>query len=736
MKSLNSDKARHVRVRAVVAPPALTVALVVCIALALTPFGTSQVMALDTVTTAETTAPTATSTDSPTATTTPTPAETTSAPQTATPSPTSIPSMSAVAAPGNHHVIARIEGTEHQANYLPVDEPALDAKPHQRFRVRFRLRNAGSAASTPTPRLEYRAEGATGFLVVPALHESSVPMHAAREWVPSLDLAGGTMLGPIGEDIAVAAFRIGAESGLALTGHHSMGANPDQPITLPPDSYTEQEFTIELTSDAQYLTGYELRLTDVGTPVAGSDVAVIRLGEPPALLSSPGGLQGIAVADPVPTGSAYPLIAGSLSAATVATDNIHGPYSMTTDKCAICHRSHTGRAPNGLTVSSPQSNLCFTCHNGTGASTNVQATYTDPAVPQNVVSDRKIYRHDTLVTTSHTSASVDELGGVGNRHSECSDCHNSHKANGADSVATTTGFTNSGRLAGISGVSVVNGAAGTAPAYTFLPGGASPVTREYQICFKCHSGFTQLDSNAGFQPSRYRLDKAVEFNPANPSYHPVEAPGKNPSPKMAASLAGPSPYKQWNFTTSSVISCANCHSNYQRFNLVTPPSANASSPLHASNTAGILRQPYRNRLLKPAGEAYKDSDFALCFMCHSNTPFSRDGGGTDRTNFSLHGYHTAALAGQGNPLNLIDNPGAGGGNAICAECHFRQHSTTFKDTSVVPQIINGTRLVSFAPDVQASSTGARKWTSTGIGQGSCTLTCHGHDHRGTSESYP
>jgi hypothetical protein len=222
------------------------------------------------------------------------------------------------------------------------------------------------------------------------------------------------------------------------------------------------------------------------------------------------------------------------------------------------------------------------------------------------------------------------------------------------------------------------------------------------------------------------LDKGIEFNPANPSYHPVEAPGKNTSPKMALSLSGYSPYRQWSLTTSSVISCANCHSNYQRFNLVTKPSPNASSPLHASNTGGILRQPYRNRLLKPQGELYKDSDFALCLMCHSNTPFASDGGGTDRTNFFLHGYHTAALAGMGNPLMTIDTPGAGGGNAICAECHFRQHSTTFKD-STVPQTVPGSGLVSFAPNVQAYN-GVRSWAPSTLGRGSCTLTCHGITH--------
>ena len=433
------------------------------------------------------------------------------------------------------------------------------------------------------------------------------------------------------------------------------------------------------------------------------------------------------------TTSTTTLAAPSLVAPIIASPNIHGPYTTTSSECATCHRVHTAKGTNLLTKASPQSSLCFMCHDGTGANTNVLATYTDPAVPQNDVADRLIYRHDTLATTSHISATLNEFGGVSNRHSECSDCHNSHEARHTDSVSMTDGVTNSGRLAGISGVSVVNGAAGTAPVYTFLDAKTSDtaITREYQLCFKCHSGFTTLGSNAGFQPSRYRLDKAIEFNPANPSYHPVEAPGRNPSPKMAASLAGPSPYKQWNFTTSSVISCANCHSNYQRYNLVTPPSPTASSPLHASMFGGILRQNYRNRLLKPVSEGYKDSDFALCLMCHSNTPFATETG--TATNFGFHGYHLTQLIGQGSGVQTIDTPGAGGGNAICAECHFRQHATTFNNATPA-QTINGSHLVSFGPNVQANN-GTLAWTSTGLGSGSCTLVCHGKTHDPSSTSY-
>lgn len=173
-----------------------------------------------------------------------------------------------------------------------------DASPFQTFRVRFRLHNAGTAAITKTPRLEYRTEGAGSFLVVPEESKVGVPFHVAREWVPSLGLSGGTMQGPLGDDIAVANLRIGDEGGLAVNGHHSMGANPDRPVTLPSDSYTEQEFTVSLTMDAQYLTGYELRITNGGTPLTGTDVATIRLGAPPALVLSAGQRQGLLVGAP------------------------------------------------------------------------------------------------------------------------------------------------------------------------------------------------------------------------------------------------------------------------------------------------------------------------------------------------------------------------------------------------------------------------------------------------------
>jgi hypothetical protein len=369
--------------------------------------------------------------------------------------------------------------------------------------------------------------------------------------------------------------------------------------------------------------------------------------------------------------------------------------------------------------------MCLSCHDGTGASPAAQAQYS-LVRPANNASAREFYSHDAAAPGAHTLSGQDEFGGVSNRHSECTDCHNPHKAGGAETTQTTTGWEPSGRLSGVSGVSVVNGAAGTAPTYTFLDGVEQKPAREYQLCFKCHSGSTTLTSNAGLKPSQYALDKGVEFNPSNPSFHPVEAAGTNQTSKMAASLAGTSPYKLWNFTPGSTIRCLNCHASSSTPAAGTTPATAAGAALapHTSANRGILIRNYRDRALKATGAAYSAGDFALCYVCHAEEPFVNDT--ANATNFSLHGKHVSDLAKKGSGGTDIDTPGAGQGNAICAECHFRLHSTTNK---VGTQTIPGTRLVNFAPNVLPAG-GTIAWTPTTEGSGSCTLTCHGYTHNG------
>lgn len=418
---------------------------------------------------------------------------------------------------------------------------------------------------------------------------------------------------------------------------------------------------------------------------------------------------------------AFVALAGLLGLAALPSPASADPPSphvsggATTDTCAACHRNHTGQNDR-LQGSVPQSTLCFTCHDGTGSMYDVKTEYADVAVPPNGdppndETTSSFYSHGWPGPSTHTSARVDEFAVVLNRHAECSDCHNPHSLTPVDAVVTGTGWLASGSLGGTAGV------AATAP-LTWR----DPLAYEYELCLKCHSSYTQLLTYT--DPSEQKTDKAAEFNPNNASYHPVFAPGKNTTTAMDESLAGGS---LWQFTTASTIRCVNCHANGSL--LPGTPTWYGKLAPHASQNRGLLLANYRDRDLKPASEAYSAADFDLCFLCHSSAPFAT--GGEDEppradTNFRLHGFHLAGISddGGGSDSLDIDTPGAGQGNAICAECHFELHST-----SSAPYEGNQgySRGVNFAPNVEPL-TGFISPHWSGPTSRTCALVCHGKDH--------
>jgi hypothetical protein len=371
----------------------------------------------------------------------------------------------------------------------------------------------------------------------------------------------------------------------------------------------------------------------------------------------------------------------------------------------------------------PQSTICFVCHDGTGASANIASQYSDPAVPANNPSTGSYYSHAATSVSAHVSdQDPGEFAGVLNRHAACADCHQPHLADGSLAAQSADGWTASGALKGASGVVVTNGGAGTTPGYTRTANSEF----EYQLCFKCHSGYTKLMPPTG-PPSTWALDKAIELNPNNLSYHPVEAPGKNATSQMGGSLAGTSPYKLWAFSTGSTIRCVSCHGDPR----VASPAAGARLAPHAVRYRGMLIANLRDRSLKGPSEAYAAADFALCLACHAEAPFvdTSEGPRAD-TNYPLHGLHLAQIASFTGPSGeTVDQDGAGHGNAICAECHFRNHGTTFAVDGQTP----ASRLVNFAPNVQPylgsepGYAGKLEWNSL---TQTCTLTCHGVDHKG------
>ncbi len=168
----------------------------------------------------------------------------------------------------------------------------------------------------------------------------------------------------------------------------------------------------------------------------------------------------------------------------------------------------------------------------------------------------------------------------------------------------------------------------------------------------------------------------------------------------------------------------NCHGDPRKFDATTPPAAGSDLAPHTSQFRGLLIQGYRDRELKGRYEAYAAADFALCYVCHAEAPFRNST--YDGTAFLDHDLHVSRLANKGsNTSTDIDTPGAGQGNAICAECHFRVHGTAL---AVNEGDRSNPRLVNFAPNVTGWN-GVVEFVPEGATtDGSCTLTCHGQAH--------
>ena len=65
------------------------------------------------------------------------------------------------------------------------------------------------------------------------------------------------------------------------------------------------------------------------------------------------------------------LLVLALATVAMADNGPHGGFTATTDACAGCHRAHSAKVgSNSLLIMDPEA-LCLTCHNGSGAATNV-----------------------------------------------------------------------------------------------------------------------------------------------------------------------------------------------------------------------------------------------------------------------------------------------------------------------------------------------------------------------------
>lgn len=317
--------------------------------------------------------------------------------------------------------------------------------------------------------------------------------------------------------------------------------------------------------------------------------------------------------------------------------------------CENCHKPHTAGHPERLLLHEKEEDNCLPCHNGKVATKDIEGEF------------KKLSHHPIESSTGIHDPKEDPL--TISPHVECEDCHNPHRVKPAPGNPPQA----SGILEGVKGV---NSSGGMVEEANF----------EYEICFKCH-GVAERTIR-----SIVRADDTTnvrfEFDPSNPSYHPVETQGKS------VDFNGLEP--PW--LPTSLIFCTDCH------NSDSSGDAGGIGPRgpHGSRYEFILEREYQVSGV-PIGESYQA--YAMCYKCHNRAMLLRDQGGFPHR------------------LHIVEKGGS------CAVCHDAHGSRQY------PALINFMQQErSGNPVVTGSGAGRLEFQSQGPGHGQCYLTCHGVNH--------
>ncbi|MBI5409915.1 MAG: hypothetical protein HZA14_11165 [Nitrospirae bacterium] len=333
----------------------------------------------------------------------------------------------------------------------------------------------------------------------------------------------------------------------------------------------------------------------------------------------------------------------------------HTPYvTVSENSCENCHTPHTAGGHERLLNYSFEEDNCLVCHNGNAASKDIETELLKP------------YGHPVQDFAGIHDPAEDFTSGAVQKHIECTDCHNPHRANADPSSGAPLV---SGSNTGVKGID---------------PAGqqVNPANNLYEICYNCHAD-NNVTTTYPITRQLPQLNTRLEFDPSNPSYHPVEASGVNSN---VPSLLPP-------YTTSSKIFCTDCHNND---NTTGPKGPHGSSYKH------LLRGNYTTQ------DFTRESPFnyALCYQCHNRNSILGD------ESFKEHKKHVE------------------GEDAPCSACHDAHGISSTQGNSQ-----NNSHLINFdLTIVQPNARGALRFEDLGTFRGRCFLNCHGENH--DPQEYP
>lgn len=366
-----------------------------------------------------------------------------------------------------------------------------------------------------------------------------------------------------------------------------------------------------------------------------------------------------------------------------------GKYAI--GNCGHCHEQHASikeaEAPNGPFVyleAENEEDLCYACHDSAEAN-GAPDIKTDITTANNhghlVQSYSGIHRNnETLDITKHI---------------ECTDCHNPHKANdtlhtpGSETEATV--LTTSSPLYGVTGAtpdyfSTLNKyGIWQAPAiedYTLK----QTATKEYEICFKCHSLANADLTSWGGAFAEAWTDVGQEFSPYNRSGHPVVT-GLNNYPNSIAVDRGTGPYKglynttdgliwdqildPWSNAGQQTMYCSDCHASNSP--VAGPHGSNAKWMLAGVNKAWPYTTFARNGsndtevVPDPYNFTTSPGTFEIFRRLENTEALPLGDLGTDNGLFCSNCHHVSQWTLQ---ANNVHSPGQHA-RARCIDCHIR-----------------------------------------------------------------
>ena len=399
--------------------------------------------------------------------------------------------------------------------------------------------------------------------------------------------------------------------------------------------------------------------------------------------------------------------------------------------CLNCHDTHAVQGTRRLlregtdSLNSPKAGgdsaieeTCYQCHSISPVVTNAGGDVRDietefglaRRMPINSTDQQAAQEiHDIVDADMTEPQGLLGRANLSSRHVECTDCHNPHRVmknslfngSGNSTIGThehASGHTNiaSGALRGSWGVEPNyadtaflalpisyllkqgDGGTGATTAST-----ANHVTREYQVCLKCHSDYGYIDDGlypVGSRPNpgdsggttvgsnglQQYTNQAMEFQPPladkgelggnHRSWHPViDDTGRSAGARNMSSSTNMF-LSPWNGTSigTQTMYCSDCHGSTTP-NGTVEPSGNLPWGPHGSNNDFLLKGTW--------DQSTGATGNGLCFRCHSHTNYATEDNEGDRSGFesgfggpedtNLHAFHADRI----------------GSNLQCSWCH-------------------------------------------------------------------